>query len=975
MAVCGLLLFIGLLVNTLSIRVVNVDLEPSAHNWNPCSTSGVGCASPYRGIACSPPEASDLSTKLDDVRPILEDFKAALSLGTPANTAAANLASTSREAVKRLQKLQSVVNEALSHEGETLQQHTSRAHVARGPPLGAMDHRKLSELFVAAHAQLEILSKEVAAWHEQLPGLLSTAWNERSQLRDALSKAKKDIYQNVADAVKPWTEQGLLRQIGASWPRYIETPLLHRPLQTVEESLLEVLKTFFSKLQNALTGKVLESPQEMYWKNIKTAEELLKALPLLAGPSGVSALFSQDNGLIAKLGQIQRLWGQALAVGKSKIDGQTAEVLGRFAPFGSPPAGPFRLFEVQPEIHEDFLDRQLPQTFLGLSACLQCRSSNQVSQLALSYMAAESDSQATVCLRARSPCLQDKAVCGCYGSSGNTTTSNKYVFLSREEVENRGLVEPESCSHMIFREEARNPTDIGSSPLVPQATCQKRDATIRNEFAEKHTALGNGNLSLGSPLRICMVSWNAGSERDVAGKGVGWGGVDDGKGELTSNLASILSACPSNDNDIVALTIQEGSEPRVVGDIASIVKNQFGPGWTITHAFAKGNEQVRRDTGYTGYDGIDYIHEIHDSTEFAEGVHMVVLSREPRSVVGAPQSFAVEFKSSSIFGGFVKVVAGALGSTGHKGAAIVRLPFTRAGQQRVICFAGSHLDASSETKRSSQAEKVTTALKTIGCPDGAFWGGDFNPRLQDDQCCPWDRLELLMHHGQKNAMVDLIKGMDPIIRGSSWRTQADEDIAAAAPFAMDHWQCQGRQCSAGWHELPIGFAPTFHKLYHRAARNSTEGTCHFTSHQVPKTTLNDRDGAISQAAMAKALLDVNEGNSARIPTWSPQNLNRRTCPSAVPHSLCWDGEYNTNGCAQNGLCYHTHKNDHCPLFTDRILFATGLTKDGPDFLQVAPSKSPYPMVLGCRYEALPKITTADHTPVLAGFSVIFGESA
>lgn len=391
-----------------------------------------------------------------------------------------------------------------------------------------------------------------------------------------------------------------------------------------------------------------------------------------------------------------------------------------------------------------------------------------------------------------------------------------------------------------------------------------------------------------------------------------------------------------------------------------------------SESFAQAHEKIDRDEDYHGYQNIPWLHEIPLQSQFADGVHLVVLSRS--LAFTKLRSFAVDLQKASFIGGWKKWGASALGSTGHKGAAVVQLGFEHDGQERTICFAGSHLDASSESTRVTQTDKVTQALQTIECPDGAWWAGDFNPRLKKgDQCCPWDRLELLMHHGRKEAVVDLVRSMDPIIHGTSWRTYQHENASEAAPFVMPHWQCQGKSCSAGWHELPIGFAPTFHKLYDRQARTSSEGTCHFNSHKVSKIALADTHGPIPESKLGQELQTLNNENQANIPSWSPHNSGG-SCASSGRHQICWDGAYSKKGCKEQGACYHTHKDGHCPLFTDRILFARGLKSTGPDFRDLAVN-SPYPMVIGCRYEAFPEISTADHAPVVASFSVTFGEGA
>jgi len=522
------------------------------------------------------------------------------------------------------------------------------------------------------------------------------------------------------------------------------------------------------------------------------------------------------------------------------------------------------------------------------------------------------------------------------------------------------------CKHMIFREKNRASTDVGVSTLAPASSCRQRDDA-------QHTALS------GVPLRVCMATWNVGSEGQrgwgPVQAGVCWGGVDNETGELSHDLNVILGACPANDNDVVAVTLQEGSAPEVMEIFEQIINKTYGPEWVVAaHSFAKGNEKVARDKHYKGYRGNDWLHEIPAHSNFSEGVHMVVLSRT--SIKPDASSFRVQFSGSEKWA----FASRPLGSTGFKGAAIVQFWFQHEDQVRTICFAGSHLDASDEEHRRSQSGRVTEALKTIGCRDGVWWAGDFNPRLLPRQCCPWDRLELLMHHGQKKAVVEMTQEMDPIISGSSWRERhKDMKTEAAAPFSMKNWQCHGQQCTAGWHELPIGFAPTFHKIYDRAARNATEGTCRVFEdqrfpnevRQVPKVALNDKDGPVLPLELGKKLVAWNNENMARITSWNRLKKEEGKCPSSRREMICWDGEYNMKGCKEKGYCYHTSKKHHCPLFTDRILYASSLTHDRPDHLALGP-QAKYPIVQGCRYEAIPNVTTADHSPVVAAFAVTFG---
>jgi hypothetical protein len=385
------------------------------------------------------------------------------------------------------------------------------------------------------------------------------------------------------------------------------------------------------------------------------------------------------------------------------------------------------------------------------------------------------------------------------------------------------------------------------------------------------------------------------------------------------------------------------------------VEEEFG-NWHVHHVLAGAVESAAKK----GYAGLDYLHQIGPKTKYVSGVHLVIVTRsKPKGV----NLFGMIFKS-----GFVKnLYQKGAEWLGDKGTAIAQVKLLHDGQDRTICFAASHFDAGKESKREEQTQKTQAALKVIGCPDGAWWGGDFNPRLLEEgpsqHCCPWDKMEFLMHHGAKDEVVDLSLRIDPISQGYSWRRDTP-GAADVAPFTMKDWQCQGRQCSAGWHELPIGFAPTFHKLYHRKDRDFKEGTCHFTQKKIPKVGVRDEDGLYS----LEKLLQINNQSFA------VKREKDGKCPGSDHRvELCWDAEYNFDGCARKGYCHHVHHKDHCPLYTDRILHAFGMRKvttTNRDFVELAP-ESEYPVLVGDRYEALPSITTADHVPTLARFAVIW----
>jgi len=295
-------------------------------------------------------------------------------------------------------------------------------------------------------------------------------------------------------------------------------------------------------------------------------------------------------------------------------------------------------------------------------------------------------------------------------------------------------------------------------------------------------------------------------------------------------------------------------------------------------------------------------------------------------------------------------LAGMMGSTGDKGAVILKLSYQAATGNSSFCFVGAHLDASSEKIRASQTSRVMQSLKAIDC-DSTWWAGDFNPRLANN-CCPWDKLQFMMHHRMKESVVDTMKSLDPIIAGTSWRKAAD------SPFVLDDWACsEGTEnhCREGWHELPIGFIPTFHKRYSRIGRNWPEGMCQFHDFvNKPHLDVGNAQGSNS----TNALLAANAENGANIKFWEATKHGSK-CPSSERDAICWDGQYTRAAC-ERGFCWDTESSSHCPLFTDRVLFTRhGRSKERGSKAQV----------IGCRYESFPEVRTADHAPVVASFSV------
>merc|ERR1711956_169193 len=133
-------------------------------------------------------------------------------------------------------------------------------------------------------------------------------------------------------------------------------------------------------------------------------------------------------------------------------------------------------------------------------------------------------------------------------------------------------------------------------------------------------------------------------------------------GELRDGLEDVLDACKPDDNDVIALTVQEGSEERIVKDIEHLVSKTYA-GWNVKHAFARGHIKVIRDLEETdsknqrrkdkyiayekGHELVSGLYEVSDPYDykFAEGVHLIVLHRAEQQ--GRSRSFAVDMSSRS----------------------------------------------------------------------------------------------------------------------------------------------------------------------------------------------------------------------------------------------------------------------------------------------------------------------------------------
>lgn len=923
----------------------NVAFYNSSNTWVQCHTKDVTCGDGRRGVVCDVGDPAGLaSAKVEYLDPVFKEFKTFVSGAEKALEIVKNLAKESKTARDGLKKLKKMIDDA--DKEETIEAGN-----------GDVDPKWIS----GVRGHIQKLHENIVAAVVQLQGVRTQCQEKRDSDISSLRHGKTKIIGLLAAKIATWKskESNLVVGLSEGIEGFQKMEDYYKPMQDALHSLYWKVVEFKNALEPATKMKTSEY------------REMVKLLLPIFVKNG---FFSSTPGIVEELEQYEDDWNRARRESNAGLKEQERRSLGEFTPFGSFPEGPFRFYEVNKAIPQDFLDNQLPQAFLGMAPCLECQGNSNMAKVPDLQLAHHrgvgKDSKPFVCMKAASKCLKDKAVCGCYASDAS--------LMTREQASENILEDTHThfgCTHMLFKDASPSPTNIGVSSLAPTFTCSARDEVIRKEFKIKFEKVYGVERDIAKPLRVCMVTWNVGSERAVplSGAGVGWGGVEGA--ELLHDLEEILDECSNVDNSIVALTFQEGSDSSIVSKLEMVVQKKYGAGWKVqANAYAGGNDNMKRNKTYKGYEDkdeiIDWMHELpHLQTPFTQGVHLAIITRT--SIDPEIRTFGLDFKGKSAVASFKNWARSLAGSTGDKGTAIAQLRFRHGGHERTICFAGSHLDASSESKRSVQTGKTMDALKRIGCPDGVWWGGDFNPRLDDKkQCCPWDRLELLMHHGQKNALIDVIKKMDPISQGFSWRKNVDEDTMLTAPFTMDDWQCQGRQCSAGWHEFPIGFAPTFHKLYDREGRNTEEGTCRFEPQTVPKVSLNDDQGPAKSDRLGEVLQKVNDENSARIKSWKSEG----TCHASGKDKMCWDGEYNMVGCKEKGYCYHTHKADHCPLYTDRILYASKVTSDGPDFLELAP-KAVFPMLIGCRYEALPHISHADHSPVIAEFSITFGMEA
>jgi len=790
--------------------------------------------------------------------------------------------------------------------------------------------------------------RSLVVWDDMVDGLvewlsqmettrrdLGTAFKKASDGRSVavteLHAAKQAYLTNVSDSILPWRDSRLFDLVQANYDDYLKPRTdSFVGLQNAENKALGA----FRKLQNNLVGLMRErSTQAPSAPSIPVALGMLKKIGIeLQGES--SSLFFSSNGFIDDLKDHLSELREDLLAAKHEVlmeDNWVGDHID-FHGMDHRVPGPFRVAEIQQDIVETFLWKHLPEAFLGLQNCVDCTAQDAASpSINLGNYFTHVEDQPVLCLRASAPeCLNGKQVCGCYGSDG---------LLSRDDAP-QGLTTA-GCSHVIYKNERPDVTQTGTSLVEPEESCAAREEALGKDA-----------------LRICMVTWNIGSERQVMGNGVGAGGIDDTHGELKRDLRRLIQeACSDRAHDLVTITLQEGSEPQILEDANEVVREVLGENWEVAaYTFAKAFKDIERARSYSGYKGISFLHRLPSQHKYANGVFLMVAA--PRQSALSFEQFSVDIVSSSIFGFGKAAIAGLMGSTGDKGVAVVKTMFERNGQVRKVCFVGAHMDASSESTRLKQTGKVHEALAAIECPDGVWWGGDFNPRLQD-QCCPWDRLQLFMHHGMKASLVNMLRRMDPISHGISWAKNDD-----GAPFTLNQWQCSGKLCAAGWHELPIGFAPTFHKRYHRQGRNWTDGTCYLDHfEQKPQLAFDDMHGPVSQSALASTLLAANDENSARIQSWRSDRPKSGKCPTSGRHVMCWDGKYTESGCKDHGLCYDTERSSHCPLFTDRILFSS-------DIKQGSQGQPGFKMI-GCRYEALPDFTTADHNPVVASFSVSY----
>lgn len=320
---------------------------------------------------------------------------------------------------------------------------------------------------------------------------------------------------------------------------------------------------------------------------------------------------------------------------------------------------------------------------------------------------------------------------------------------------------------------------------------------------------------------------------------------------------------------------------------------------------------------------------------FANGVSMAFMSiAKPTQV----QLFAVDFKCATRdgscggggFGSWLKQQArGLTFTTADKGGAILRVEL---GGQK-FCFASCHLEAKDKEKRWRQSQLMADALQGLSC-DAEIWMGDFNTRPSNDDgegtCCPWAETELAVLHGFPEALREHIK----------------DDLKFMLPAEDSNVQNGG--VASRYKEMPINFPPTFHKRFKRKSTNQcsaldAEPRQEQLAEIRNKTAVMDMLN-LAAVPMGPSLSDLRQLNKGE--------FKRGRC-EARSSSLCWGG-VNAQANCETGGCFNTHDKEHCPGYTDRILYRSGSGV----------------ILEPCNYVAANSFSAADHAPVVGTFRFV-----
>jgi len=318
---------------------------------------------------------------------------------------------------------------------------------------------------------------------------------------------------------------------------------------------------------------------------------------------------------------------------------------------------------------------------------------------------------------------------------------------------------------------------------------------------------------------------------------------------------------------------------------------------------------------------------------FANGVSLAIMS------IGIPTNvnvYSVDFDCATDDGqckeatGLAKMKKSARKltyTTAEKGGAIVRFEFGG----KAFCFAACHLEAKHREKRWLQAKLMSDALATLDC-DTQIWMGDFNtrPTLPDGshKCCPWTEVELYTRQNAAHKLRDL--------------TLRHDDMFLMPGLTAD---------STVYKEMDITFPPTFHKRLKRTGMNQ----CSKFPKEQEEANLAD---LIFTESLARDTLIGNDTSDVvdALVAANRYALLQEKCSAGKPN-MCYGGLETAGNCERGG-CFNTHDKDHCPGYTDRIVYVPGEYEDKGGAI-----------LLPCDYVAIPTEASADHSPVVATFNI------